>query len=44
LVGKVKERGHLEDPGIDGNIASNWKIEELECQGGFTWLRTGAVG
>jgi len=28
LVGKLRERGHLEDLGIDGRITSKWIIKK----------------
>jgi len=33
LVGKLRERGHLEDPDIDGRIIVRWIFKKW-CDGG----------
>jgi hypothetical protein len=42
LVGKTKERYHLKDQGVGGNMGSEWILGRLAWGGiGFGWLRTG---
>ena len=40
LVGSVKERYHLEDPGVDGRIIRS----NTEALNGLLWLRIGTSG
>jgi hypothetical protein len=46
FVGKLKEKDHLKDQGIDGWIGSKWTVGRLVggVWSGFTWLRIGTVG
>jgi hypothetical protein len=47
LVGKPKERDHLEDQGINGRMESEWILGRFAGRGGwngFIWLRMGAGG
>jgi hypothetical protein len=46
LVGKRKEKNHLEDQGVDGRMGSKWTLGRLVggVWSGFTWLRIGTVG
>jgi hypothetical protein len=41
LVGNLRERDHLEDPGIDGRIILRWTYRKwnLRAQTGSSWLR-----
>jgi hypothetical protein len=42
-----KEKGHLEDRGVDGRMGSEWTLGRLVGGGawsGFTWLRIGNAG
>jgi hypothetical protein len=41
-----KERDHLDDPGVDGKLGSEWILWRLAWGGwiGFYWLRIGADG
>ena len=39
LVGNLKERGHLGDPGVDGRIKLRWIfLQEVGC-GGMDWIQ-----
>jgi len=43
-VYRVRERDHLEDPGVDGRITLRWIFRRWDvgtCTG-LIWLRTGA--
>jgi hypothetical protein len=46
LVGKPKERDHLEDQGVGGKMGSEWIFGRLACGVwiGLDWLRTGTGG
>ena len=43
LVGNLRERDHLGDPGIDGWIIMRWIFSKLDVVvwTGSSWLRTG---
>jgi len=34
----MRERGHLEDPGIDGRIMFIWSFRKWGC-GGMDWIK-----
>jgi len=45
-LGNLRERHHLEDPGVDGRIILRWIFMKC-CVGvwtGLIWLRIGVVG
>jgi len=44
--GNVRERDHLEDPGVDGRIILRWISRNLyvEAWNGSSWLRIGTGG
>jgi hypothetical protein len=46
LWGNLKERDHLEEPGIDGRIILRWIFSkwDLGAWTGSIWLRIGRVG
>jgi len=45
LVGKVRERAHLEDLAIDGRIIIKWIFKKQEgMETGLMWLRIGTGG
>jgi len=41
--GNLRERNHLEDPGVDGRIIFSWifKKWDVEAWVGSSWLRRG---
>ena len=41
----VRERDHLEKPGLDGSIILRWIFRKLDVEGwsGLIWLRIGQV-
>jgi hypothetical protein len=44
--GNLRERNHLEDPGVDGRIILRWNFRkcDVEAWTGSSWLRIGASG
>jgi len=44
--GNLRERGHLEDPGIDGRIIVKWVFGKWDVGAwtGLIWLRIGTAG
>jgi len=40
--GNLRERGHLEDPGLDGRIILRWIFRKWDVGAwtGLSWLRT----
>jgi len=46
LVGKLEERDHLGDPGVDGRIILRWIFRKLDVGlwTGSSWLRIGTGG
>ena len=39
----MKEREHLEDPGLDGRKILKWIIRKLEWVGGIDWIDVAQV-
>ena len=37
LVGKLEEKNHLEDPGIDGRIIIRWIFSKWRCES-MDWI------
>jgi len=46
LWGNQRERGHLEDPGVDERIILRWIFRNLDGRAwtGLSWLRIGTGG
>ena len=44
--GNLRERDHLEDPGLDGRIILHWIFRKWDVRvwSGSNWLRIGTVG
>jgi hypothetical protein len=44
-LGKTRERGHLEDPGVDGRIILRWSFGNgMGVWTGLIWVRIGTSG
>ena len=45
-LGIPRERGHLEDPGVDGRITLRWIFRKWDVgvRTGLNWLRIGTGG
>jgi len=46
LVGNLRERNHLEDPGVDGRMILRWIFRKWDVGvwTGTSWLRIGTGG
>jgi hypothetical protein len=44
LVGKLRERDHLGDPGVDGRIILRWIFRYVGVWTGSSWINIGTVG
>jgi hypothetical protein len=46
LVGKLRERDHLEEPGVDGSLALRWIVRKWDVRAWTGWilLRIETVG
>ena len=46
MVGNLKERAHLEDPGVDGRTILRWIFGtwDVRVWTGLIWLRIGTDG
>jgi hypothetical protein len=42
-LGNLRERDHLEDPGVDGRVVVTWILRkwDVEALTGLIWLRIG---
>jgi hypothetical protein len=44
--GKLRERDHLEEPGVDERLTLRWIFRKWEVRkwAGWIWLRIGTIG